>query len=175
MKQFSNAALVVLMAILVGGCSMRDKMKAEEYMDMNISMWNGAALEADPWISGDRAEEFSKALQTRKNLKNFVSRLGKPHKELSGYLTLVGQYPIPEDARELNNLLIAYLQGTIECFSVMKQIAALPDGFTDAQLEPLGQELSRITAEIDTRQGALDAAQKAYAKKYRIHLQEVGG
>ncbi|NTX62959.1 hypothetical protein HUA74_20115 [Myxococcus sp. CA051A] len=171
----NRLCLTALLALFVGACTSggRDKLNAEEYMDASVSMWNTMTSTSEPWLNGKRAEGFSKDIQGRKNLGRYKTELGKLHQLVSSHLAATQKYPIPEDATELHARLIAYLNSHIAFFATMQQIAALPDGFTDAQIEPLGAELDRRALEISTLMDELDQAQKDYAKKHGIRLNEV--
>ncbi|MFY2559450.1 hypothetical protein ACN469_17590 [Corallococcus terminator] len=167
--------LTSLLVLFVSACTSggRDKMNAEEYMDASVSMWNVTMSTSEPWLTGKRAEGFSKDLQSRKNMGRYKTELSKLHGLVSSHLAATQKYPIPEDATELQARLIDCLNSHIAFFATMQQVAALPDGFTDAQLEPLGAQLDRDALEISTRMDELDKAQKAYAKKHGIRLNEV--
>lgn len=177
MNRLRTTATLALLTLFVGACTSggRDKMNAEEYMDASVSMWNVMAGTSEAWLTGARAAEFSKAVQGRKNLARYKPELGKLHGLVNTHLTATQKYPIPEDAAELHAKLIAYLNGNLAFFATMRKVAELPDGFTDEQFAPLGTELDRLGLEISSQMDVLDQAQKDYAKKHRIRMQEVGG
>ncbi|ALN94186.1 hypothetical protein [Lysobacter gummosus] len=177
MNKFRHLVLIGLLSLFVAACSSggRSTMTPDEYLLHNVSAWNGATEYINRWLGGEQGEAFTRSLQERKNMKQYAGPLGHARAELAQVLVQVQTFPPPEDAVALRDMTASYLKTADSIYERMQKIAALPDGFSDEQVAPLGAELERLGKDLETQMSDLNDAQGAYAKKHGIQLQQSGG
>jgi len=171
LKRFQTLLLAAGLALL-GACSGGGSgMSASEYLTENVALWNGTATTVQQWTIGPRGEQLQKALGEGKGLATFKSGLEGARAEMKQYLTMIDQMPPAEDAKDVHQKLRTYVQSSDEMFGILLEIAALPEGYDQAQIMPLAEKLQAVGNRIDGEMQALDAAQGAYASKHGIQLQ----
>lgn len=170
MKSFRPLLLAASLAVLTacGG----NGMSASEYLTENVAFWNGTATTVQQWTIGNRGLELQKALASGKGIASFKPGLERARAEMQQYLTLIDQMPPSEDAKDVHQKLRTYVQSSDEMFGILVQIAALPEGYSQAQITPLAEQLQQVGTRMDTEMEALDAAQSVYAKQHGIQLQK---
>lgn len=57
--------------------------------------------------------------------------------------------------------------------AALERVAALPNGYGNAELAPLAKDLETVSAQLNTDMEALNTAQRAYSKQHKIAMQEV--
>jgi hypothetical protein len=173
LKNFVSLVLLALCATLVSACDPstgNKNMSPDDYLTHNISVWNGVVSQTEPWIGGERGQKMLADASELKSMKWHKNALDNPRKQLASYGQGYEGFGIPEDAQDLDAKLKAYQKSIDAMLSTMQEIAALPDGYTEAQLAPLLERLQTQSDTYDTDAETLDAAQKAYAKKHNIQL-----
>jgi hypothetical protein len=170
LKRIHTLLLVSLIGLL-SACG-NSGMSASEYLTENVAFWNGTVSTVQQWTIGARGEELQKALASGKGIASFKSGLEGARAETQQYLVLIDQMPPADDAKELHQSLRTFVQSADEMFSTLLQIAALPEGYTQAQITPLAEQLQQLGNRMDAETQALDAAQNAYAKQHGIQLEK---
>lgn len=173
MKNLVTLVLLALCATLISACDPttgNKNMSPDDYLTHNISIWNGVVSQTEPWIGGERGQKMLADASGLKSMKWYKNALDNPRKELGSYGQGYEGFGIPEDAQDLDFKLKAYQKSVDAMLATMQEIAALPDGYTEVQLAPLLERLQTQSDIHDTDAEALDAAQKAYAKKHNIQL-----
>ena len=170
MKTVRWAVLVFLLTALLSACKGDGKVGASDYLLQNISVWNGAIRDFDDWNSGTKGEAFFASIEERHGMKAIVSHMKNARGQVAGSLTTMEAYPYPADAADVHAKLLDLLKNVIAVYDVMLKMDALPDGFSDAQIQPLQVEYDRLIDAFGQKADALDRAQQAYADKHGISL-----
>ncbi|KRG71314.1 hypothetical protein ABB27_03435 [Stenotrophomonas terrae] len=168
MKVLSRFAPLLL--VLLAACSQLTGPSASEYMDSNISTWNGLIDKVNQWSGGNDAERLTQAMADRKGLSNFKSRLGNARQEAVDMRDQMKALKIPEDATELHAKLVTSLEEAVTWYDSMLKLTDLPDGFSDEQAAPLLEAMDATATKFDELTDELDQMQDAYARKHRINL-----
>lgn len=159
-----------LLLVLLAACSQLTGPSASEYMDANISTWNGLIAKVNDWSGGNDAERLTKAMADRKGLASFKFRLGNARQEAVDMRDQMKVLKTPDDASELHAKLVTSLEEAVTWYDAMLKLTELPDGFSDEQAAPLLEAMDATGTKFDKLTDELDVMQDAYAKKHRINL-----
>jgi hypothetical protein len=173
LKKRLTLVLLALCAAVLSACDPttgKKTMSPEDYLTYNVSAWNGITSVTEPWIGGERGEQLLADASERKSMQPHRNALNNPRKQIASSNTGYEGFGIPEDAQDMDAKLKAYYKNTDTVLATLQEITALPDGYTEAQVQPLLERLHTESDALDKDASALDAAQNAYAKKHRIHL-----
>ncbi|UYB51896.1 hypothetical protein OCJ37_18275 [Xanthomonas sp. AM6] len=173
MKNLIILVLLALCATVLSACDPttgNKSMSPDDYLTHNVSVWNGIGTAIAPWIGGERGEQLLTDASNLKSMQPHRNALNNPRKQIAGYGKGYEGFGIPEDAQDVDARLKAYQKSTDAMLATMQEITALPDGYTEAQVQPLLERLNTESDAYDKDAAALDAAQNAYAKKHRIKL-----
>ena len=170
-KRFSYS-LILCGSLLwaLSGCGDSDKANSGDYMLQNISSWNGAAKEFNDWTAGGKSQKFFPSIERRHGMDAIISHLSNARDALIKNRAGMEAYAFPSDAADLNAKLVDTQAVFIDIFDVMLKMDALPDGFSDAQIDPLISEYKRLHALALEKYDILEKAQKDYAKSHGIAL-----
>lgn len=173
LKNLVTLVLLALCATMLSACDPttgNKNMSPEVYLDHNVAVWNSVTRVTEPWIGGPRGEQLLDDAIELKPMTAHRNALNNPRKQIASSGVDFGGFGIPEDARDLDAKLKAYLKSADTVLATMQEIAALPDGYTETQVAPLLERLNGESDTLDKDASALDTAQDAYAKKHRITL-----
>lgn len=160
----------LLLLLVLAGCSQLMGPSASDYMDRNISVWNSLIAKFNEWSGGSNADLLNEKLEERKGLADVKFNLDAARTETVNMRDSMKLQPVPEDAQELHAKTMASLDSAVTWFDAMLKLTELPDGFTDAQAEPLLDAVDTAAGKFDTLTDELDVMQEAYAKKHHITL-----
>ncbi|MCS3746880.1 MULTISPECIES: hypothetical protein [unclassified Xanthomonas] len=178
MKTFTTLLLVSL-SLLLSACgggvtSGASKLSSSDYLLHNVSVWNGAVTIIDPWVSGERGQSLIADAVAHKPLGGYKTALGSQRKALAANTqanTAVAS-GVPDNAKDLDTKLSAYLKSADTMMAALERVASLPDGYTNAELEPLAKDLESVSNQLNTDMEALNTAQRAYSAEHKIPLQQ---
>ncbi|PKV13260.1 hypothetical protein [Xanthomonas prunicola] len=179
MKTFTTLLLVSLGLLLAScggnGGTGASKLSSGDYLLHNISVWNGAVTIIDPWVSGDRGQSLIADAVALKPLERYKIALGGQRKALAANAQAnTAMAPgVPDNAKDLDSKLSAYLKSADAMMAALERVAALPNGYTNAELAPLTQDLETASAQLNTDMETLNTAQRAYSAEHKIPMQEV--
>lgn len=180
LKTFT-AFVVLSFSLLLSACGGSDlasgasKMSSSDYLLHNISVWNGVVKIVDPWVSGERGQSLMADAIAHKPLEQYKIALAGQRKALAANTqanTMMAS-GVPDNAKELDAKLVATLKSADATMAAMEQIAALPDGYTNETLAPLGKQLQTTANGLVADIQALNTAQRAYSKEHNVPFQEV--
>ncbi|NJB92983.1 hypothetical protein [Xanthomonas arboricola] len=179
MKTFTTFLLVsfsLLLASCGGGTTTgASKLSSSDYLLHNISVWNGAVTIIDPWVSGDRGQSLVADAIAHKPLDSYKTALGSQRKALAAnaQANTAMAAGVPDNAKDLDGKLSAYLKRADAMMAALERVAALPNGYGNAELAPLAKDLETVSTQLNADMEALNTAQRAYAKQHKIAMQEV--
>ena len=159
-----------LLLVLLAACSQLTGPSASEYMDANISNWNGLIAKVNDWSGGNDAERLTQAMAERKDLASFKFRLGNARQEAVNMREQMKLLKTPDDATELHAKLVLSLEEAVIWYDAMLKLTDLPDGFSNEQAAPLLEAIDETGTRFDKLTDELDLMQDAYARKHRINL-----
>lgn len=171
MNRFAPLLLATSLGLLA---ACHSGMSNRDYLYENVASWNSMVSTVEQWTDGPRGEAFHAALQDGKSLEQYRFGLKNAHKEATDRLAHIEMLTHGKDAEPLHQDLRTSVQSTADMFEVMEQIAALPDGYDQAQVAPLLQKLDDALTRMDADMQTLSDAQDAFAKAHRIQLQTTG-
>lgn len=178
LKTFATFLLVSLSLLLAsrsgsatGGAS---RLSSSDYLLHNISVWNGAVSIIDPWVAGDRGQSLISDAVALKPLQGYKTELGSRRKALAAnaQANTAMASGVPDDAKDLDSKLTAYLRSADAMMAALERVAALPNGYTNTELAPLAQDLETVSTRLNTDMQALNTAQRAYSTAHKIPLRE---
>ncbi|MDR6674250.1 hypothetical protein [Xanthomonas sp. 1678] len=173
MKNLVTLVLLALCATVLSACDPttgNKNMSPDDYLMYNVSTWNGIGTVTEPWLGGERGEQLLADASALKSMQPHRNALNNPRKQIASSGKAYEGFGIPEDAQDMDAKLKAYQKGADTVLATLQEIAALPDGYTEAQVQPLLERLNTESETLDKDATALDAAQNAYAKKHHIKL-----
>jgi hypothetical protein len=172
-RNIQRSILVLVLAVLLSACD--GKVGYNDYFTHNISAWNNAIYGLNKWTEGEQGQRFFESIEKRKGMTAIISHMKSARNEVAHLLASTETYPYPSDAEDVNTKLVSLLKEVIAVYDVMLKMDALPDGFSNAQIEPLQAEYDRLMTSLDEKAKLLDKAQQAYADKHGIALSRSGG
>ncbi|MCL1500559.1 hypothetical protein [Xanthomonas nasturtii] len=184
MKTFTTKTfttfLLVSFSLLLASCggstgSGASRLSSSEYLLHNISVWNGAVTIIDPWVSGDRGQSLIADAVALKPLDSYKTALGSQRKALAANAQANSAVAsgVPDNAKDLDAKLTAYLKSADAMMAALERVAALPNGYSNTELAPLATDLETASAQLNTDMAALNTAQRAYSAEHKIPMQQV--